>query len=68
MIRFSDNYAKAPDEIREFATALNIVKTIIPINAPFSDQSIVIGLRKAMDAGYDHEMLEDIVDDMLDKI
>lgn len=68
MIRFSDNYLQAPEEIKEFATALNIVKTIIPINAPFSDQSIVLGLRKAMDAGYDHEMLEDIVDDMINKI
>ena len=34
---------------------------------PFAEPSINLGLRKAHDAGYDHEMLEDIVDDMLDK-
>ncbi len=68
MIHFSDTYKKAPEEIKEYATALNIVKTIIPINAPFSDQSITFGLRKAADAGYDHEMLEDVVDAVMDQL
>ena len=68
MIRFSDTYQKAPEEIKEYATALNIVKTIVPINAPFSDQSITFGLRKASDAGYDHEMLEDVVDNVMDQL
>ncbi len=68
MIRFSDNYLKAPDEIAEYATVLNIVKTIVPINAPFSEMSINFGLKKAMDAGFDHELLEDIVDELLEKI
>ena len=68
MIRFSDNYLKAPEEIREYATALNIVKTIIPINSPLSEPSINFGLKKALDAGYDHEILEDAVDEMLDKL
>lgn len=68
MIRFSDNYLKAPEEIAEYATALNIVKTIVPVNAPFAEISINLGLKKAMDAGYDHELLEDIVDELLEKI
>jgi len=68
MIRFSDNYLNAPDEIAEFATALNIVKTIAPINAPFSEISINFGLKKAMDAGYKHEILEDVVDDLLETV
>ena len=67
MIRFSDNYLNAPEPIAEYATALNIVKTILPVNAPFQEYSINLGLRKALDAGYDHELLEDVVDDMLDK-
>ena len=46
--------------------ALNIVKTIIPINAPFSEQAINFGLRKARDAGYKYELLEDVIDEMLD--
>ena len=68
IIRFSDTYAKAPKDIKEYATALNIVKTIAPVNGPFSDQAISFGLRKAHDAGYDHEMLEDIVEDVMDQL
>jgi len=68
MIHFADTYTKAPEEIKEYSTALNIVKTIVPINAPFSDQSITFGLRKAADAGYDHEMLADVVDNVMDQL
>jgi len=66
MIKYADNPASAPEAVRECATALNIVKTIIPINDPFSEQSINFGLRKARDAGYEYTILEDVVDDMLD--
>jgi len=68
MIHFSDTYQKAPEEIKEYATALNIVKTVVPVNAPFSEQSITFGLRKAADAGYDHEMLEDVIDNVMDQL
>jgi len=68
MIKYADNPAAAPEDIKEYATALNIVKTIVPINKPFSDQSINFGLRKARDAGYNYEALEDILDDILDVI
>ena len=68
MIRYSDNPKAAPEEVVEYATALNIVKTILPINKPFAEQAINFGLRKARDAGYDYEMLEDVIDDMLDAI
>ena len=68
MIRYADNPAAAPEDIREYATALNIVKTIIPINKPFAEQSINFGLRKARDAGYKYEDLEDILDNILDVI
>jgi len=68
MIRYSDNPKEASDDIQEYATALHIVKTIIPVNKPFSDQSINFGLRKARDAGYDYEVLEDVVDEILDTL
>lgn len=68
MIKYADNPAAAPADIKEYSTALNIVKTIVPINKPFSEQSINFGLRKARDAGYNHEVLEDILDDILDAI
>lgn len=68
MIKFADNPAAAPAEFQEFATALHIVKTIIPINKPYSEQAINYGLKKAKDAGYEYELLEDSVDDMLDAL
>ncbi len=68
MIEFSDNPAAAPKEVQEYATALHIVKTALPINKPFGEQAINFALRKARDAGYDHEILEDAIDEMLDII
>ena len=68
MIRYADVPANAPDEYKEFATALHIVKTALPVNKPLEEQSINFALRKARDAGYDHEVLEDCIDDMLDII
>lgn len=66
MIYYADAPERAPREIREYATALHIVKTVIPINTPFSEQSINFGLRAARDAGYEYTILEDVIDDMLD--
>ena len=68
MIRYSDDPSSAPDDIKEYATALNIVKTIIPINDPLGEIPINIGLKKASDAGFNHELLEDCVNDMLDAL
>lgn len=66
MIKYADNPALAPDEIKEYSIALHIIKTIIPINKPLAEVAINYGLKKAHDAGYDHEILEDVIDDMLD--
>jgi HD-like signal output (HDOD) protein len=68
MIKYADNPAAAPDDIKEYSVALNIVKTIVPINKPFADQSINFGLRKARDAGYNYEVLEDMLDEILDSM
>ncbi|WP_310441360.1 HDOD domain-containing protein [Sulfurimonas sp.] len=66
MIKYSDNPSSAPHEIKEYATALNIVKTIIPINKPLSEMSINFGLKIAADAGYNVELLESTVSAMLE--
>ncbi len=63
MIQYSDNPASAPEEIREFSTALNIVKTIIPVNNPLSEHAINFGLQKAEQAGYDVALLEECVNE-----
>jgi HD-like signal output (HDOD) protein len=68
MIRYSDMPSAAPDDVKEYSIALNIVKTIIPVNKPLNEMGINFGLKKAADAGYDHELLEDSVDDMLDTL
>lgn len=63
MIQYADNPASAPDHVREFSTALNIVKTIVPINAPFGEHAINFGLQKAEQAGYDVVWLEECIND-----
>lgn len=68
MIRYADNPSQAPDAVHEYSVALNIVKTVVPMNKPFAEQSINFGLRKARDAGYDYELLEDVIDAMLDTL
>ncbi|MEA2092142.1 MAG: HDOD domain-containing protein [Campylobacterota bacterium] len=66
MIKYADNPNAAPDNIKEYSTALHIIKTAIPVNKPLSDMAINFALKKAHDAGYNHELLEDAIDDMLD--
>ncbi len=68
IIKYADKPEDAPDTIKEFARALNIIKTIVPVNKPFSEVAINIGLKKATQAGYEHEILEDAINDILDKL
>lgn len=68
MIKYSDDPSFAPESIKEYATALNIVKTIVPINKPFSEMSINFGLKIASDAGYNTQLLEDAIDNMMDAL
>jgi HD-like signal output (HDOD) protein len=66
MIRYSDAPQEAPEEFLEFAQALHIVKTAIPVNKPLFEHSVNFALRKARDAGYEYEILEDGIDAMLE--
>ncbi len=68
MIQFSDTPDLAPEEVKEFATALNIVKTIVPINNPLGEHGISFGLKKAEDAGYDISKLQGAIDSILEKL
>ena len=68
MIRYSDDPKSAPDEFYEYALALNIVKTVLPINKPFSDHAINFGLKKAKDASLNVTLLSEAIDDMLDTL
>jgi len=66
MISFSDTPNNAPEEIKEFSTALNIIKTIMPINDPLSERSITQGLKKAEEAGMDVHKLQKAIDALLE--
>lgn len=68
MIKYADNPASAPESVREYSIALNIVKSVVPVNKPMSEVAINIGLKKAKDAGYDYEMFEDVIDEILDEL
>lgn len=68
MIQYSDSPSSAPEEIREYATALNIIKTIIPINNPFGEHGLAFGLKKAEEAGYDIVKLQGAINSILEKI
>ncbi|MDD5051388.1 MAG: HDOD domain-containing protein [Sulfuricurvum sp.] len=68
MIAFSDTPENAPEEIKEYSTALNIVKTIIPINDPLNEHGITLGIQKAQAAGYDIVKLQVAIDSIFDAI
>lgn len=67
MIRYADNPSIAPDEIKEYSNALHIIKTIIPINKPLSEMSINFGLKQAENFGYNKELLETEVNNLVEK-
>lgn len=64
IIRFGDNPKEASDSLREYSTALNIVKTIIPVNKPLSERSINFGIKLAQDAGYKRSSLESVIEEL----
>jgi HD-like signal output (HDOD) protein len=66
LIFYSDQPQKAPEDIKKLSMALHIVKSAIPVNAPLNETSIAIALKKASDAGFDHEVLEDEIDAILE--
>lgn len=68
MIEFSDMPEKAPDEVKEYSMALNIVKTVVPVNGPFGEHAVSFGLKKAEGAGYDVAKFKEAIDSVLEKI
>ena len=36
------------------------------MNSPFSEQAVNFGLRRAVEVGYDEQLLQESIDDMLD--
>jgi HD-like signal output (HDOD) protein len=65
MIKYSDNPSSIPPEvslsIKQDAQTLNIVKTIIPVHAPFSDIAMESAQVKIKEFGCDSGIIEDII-------
>jgi len=66
IIKYADDPYNAPEDIREYSMALNIIKTIVPVNKPFSEVAMNFGLKKAMDEEFDYRSLEEAIDEMVD--
>lgn len=62
LIKYSDTPSKAPKELQKYAHILNIIKTIIPVNKPFSEQAVNFGLKKAEKNGFDIEEIKTAID------
>ena len=68
MIQYADTPLNASEEIKEYATALHIVKTVIPINQPLSEQAINFGINAAIKSGYDERLLQNAINEIVAKI
>jgi HD-like signal output (HDOD) protein len=63
MIKFSDNYEDAED-LRDYSLALKILKTAVPINAPFSERSLAITVNILEKEGMDTKLFLDAVEEL----
>jgi len=67
-IKFADYPSKTPSEYQKLSYALNIIKTIIPVNKPLSEQSILFGIQKAQKLGFDTEIITTTVEELKEEI
>ncbi len=68
MIKYADNPSAAPQKLKEYSMALRIVKTIIPVNQPFSKIAINMGMTQAAQAGYDTQILENAINSVITRV
>jgi len=66
IIKYSDNPLNAPQQTQEASNILNIIKTIVPMNKPFSEQAINFGLKKAQNLGYNTDELKRAIDTVME--
>lgn len=66
MIFYSDSPSDVEGESQILASALFVIRTAVPVNAPLSEASITRALAVAKKLGFDHEVLEDSIDEILE--
>jgi HD-like signal output (HDOD) protein len=62
IIKYSDDYTKAPDEYREFSLCLKVVKIAIAINTPLSERNITIACNILEKEGLSSEQFLEAID------
>ena len=66
-IEYSDNY-NAVEEYKEYAFALKVVKTAVPVNSPLSERSINIALKLLEKEGYDQQLFLNSIERVKEKL
>jgi HD-like signal output (HDOD) protein len=65
-IQYADSYEHAPEDIKEYAFALKVVKTAVPMNAPLSERSVTIALHLIQKEGYNEAVFADAVEKIIE--
>jgi len=68
IIEFVDNLDKCPEELKQKAQILNVIKTICSINQPFSQNNIEKGLNKAKEFNLPIKPLEKAIETLEDRL
>ncbi len=66
-IYFADDFIMAPKEIKEYAFALKVVKSAIPINSPLSERSVSIALDIVKSEGFDTSAFAQAVENIIER-
>ena len=66
-INFADDTEAAPEEIKEYSTALKIVKTAVPINSPLSERSVNIALSIVQKEGLNCDIFTEAIEKVIDR-
>lgn len=65
IIKYADNPSAAPANLQEYCSVLNIIKTVVSVNKPFSEVAINFGLKKASNAGLNPLLLKESINEMI---
>jgi len=65
-IAYADSIDEAPEHIREYAVALKVVKTAVPMNAPLTERSVTIALSLIKKEGYSEAVFADAIEKVIE--
>ena len=65
-IAFADSVEEAPDHIRDYALALKIVKTAVPMNSPLTERSVTISLNLVRKEGLNEDIFANAIEKIIE--